>query len=216
MDGETRFWVAFSVFPGIGPVRFKLLLDYFGSATEAWNASVSTLKKIKLGEKLSEEFAHFRQTFDLDAYLTQLEKKHISVLTRTNPRYPALLKTISDAPFLLYIKGKKNDPPIDLDRTIGVVGTRKITPYGKEVTERLVRGLVSKGFTIVSGLAYGGMQSPIRRLLTQEGNHRSIRCGIDIIAPPSNAKLYNDIANGYRKRDAARAPANEGIVYGEK
>ena len=74
MDEETRCWVAFSVFPGIGPVRFKLLLDYFGSARDAWNANVPTLNKIKLGGKLSEEFAHFRQTFDIDAYLAQLEK----------------------------------------------------------------------------------------------------------------------------------------------
>ena len=53
MDEERKYWVAFSVFPGIGPVRFRLLFDYFGSAKKAWEAPARTLKAIKLGEKLT-------------------------------------------------------------------------------------------------------------------------------------------------------------------
>ena len=197
MDEETKRWVGFNVFDGIGPVRFKLLLDYFGTAAAAWKAPVDTLKKIHLGDKLSEGFDHFRKTYDLDGYLKELREKHVSVLTLTNPKYPKLLKEIPDAPFLLYLKGRKTDPPINLNKTIGVVGTRKITPYGIQVTERLVRDLVANGFTIVSGLAYG-VDAVAHRTAIESGGKTIgvLGCGIDIIAVSSNKDLYEKIEHG--------------------
>ena len=196
MDEEKKYWVAFSVFPGVGPVRFRLLIDYFGSAKAAWQASVATLKAIKLGEKLTDEFVDFRKTFPLDDYLHQLEKERVSVLTLNDPKYPKFLKQISDAPFLLYIKGHKNKEPINLERTIAVVGTRKITPYGVQVTARLVQGLVAHGFTIVSGLAYGVDACAHQATIDAGGKTIAVLgCGIDIIAPPSNARLYAALGN---------------------
>ena len=194
MDEEIAYWVGFSVFPGIGPVRFKLLLDYFGTARAAWKASGSTLKNIKLGERLTDEFIDFRRDFDVDDYLGQLEKERVSVLTLNDPKYPALLKQISDAPFLLYIKGHNNKEPINLERTIAVVGTRQITPYGAHVTQRLVQGLVAYGFTIVSGMAYGVDAAAHASAIDSGGKTIAVLgCGIDIIAPPSNARLYHQI-----------------------
>lgn len=197
MDQETKYWVAFSVFPGIGPVRFKLLYDYFGSAKAAWLANPQELRNIKLGEKLTCEFIAFRDTFDIERYLKQLEKLHVLVVTRNDPKYPKLLAQIPDPPFLLYIKGRNTGRPINLDRTIAVVGTRKITRYGEDVTSRLVTGLVSYGFTIVSGLAYGVDAAAHQAALDAGGKTIAVLgCGIDIIAPPSNARLYWNIANG--------------------
>ncbi len=194
MDEEKKCWVAFSVFPGIGPVRFKLLLNYFGSAKAAWRAPTSELKKIRLGEKLSDEFEHFRKTFDVEDYLVRLAKLHVSVLTLSDPKYPRLLREISDPPFLLYIKGRKTDSPINLDRTIAVVGTRKVTHYGVEVTQRIVSDLVACGFTIVSGLAYGVDAVAHQTAIDSGGKTIAVLgCGIDIIAPPSNARLYHQI-----------------------
>ena len=197
MDEETVCFIGFNVFPGVGPIRFKLLLDYFGTAREAWHAPLATLQKIKLGEKLSQEFDHFRKTFDLASYIANLDKLHVSVLTLKNPRYPRLLTRIPDAPFVLYVRGKKPVSPINLERTVAVVGTRKITPYGEEVTRRLTEGLVSYGCTIVSGLAYGVDAVAHRSAIDAGGKTIAVLgCGIDIIAPPSNARLYYDIADG--------------------
>ncbi|MBI5620035.1 DNA-protecting protein DprA [Candidatus Gottesmanbacteria bacterium] len=195
MDEETAYWVGFSVFPGIGPVRFKLLLNYFGSAKNAWLAPAETLKNIHLGDKLTDQFVDFRKKFDVDDYIVQLEKLHVSVLTLTEPKYPTLLKQIPDAPFLLYIKGHKNKEPIDLARTIAVVGTRQVTHYGVDVTQRIVEGLVAYGFTIVSGLAYGVDAVAHQTAIDSGGKTIAVLgCGIDIIAPPSNARLYHQIA----------------------
>lgn len=191
------YWVAFSVFPGVGPVRFKLLLDYFGNAKKAWLASGDSLKKIHLPQKLIDEFVAFRKIHDNEAYIKQLEHLHVSVIPITSAKYPHQLKEISDAPFLIYVKGIKTEHPIDMDRTIGVVGTRMITPYGREVTQRLVSGLVSYGFTIVSGLAYGVDAVAHQAAIDAGGKTIAVLgCGIDIIAPSSNARLYADIAGG--------------------
>ncbi len=204
---EKDYWVAFSVFPGIGPVRFKLLLDYFGSARKAWEAPASALKNIHLGNKLSDDFVEFRKSYDISSYLKDLRDKKIFVLTINDPRYPAHLKKISDPPFVLYVKGRstytqtragtREKVPLDLTRTIGVVGTRKITHYGTQVTKRLVTELVSYGFTIISGLAYGVDAVAHQSALDAGGKTIAVLgCGIDIIAPPSNARLYNTIADG--------------------
>jgi len=197
MDEETKCCVGFNVFDGIGPVRFKLLLDYFGTAKAAWDAPVTLLKKIHLGDKLTDEFDHFRKTYDLEKYIADLHREHVSVLTITNPKYPKLLKEIPDAPFLLYLKGTKTDPPINLAKTIGVVGTRNITPYGIQVTEKLVSELVACGFTIVSGLAYG-VDAVAHRTAIEAGGKTIgvLGCGIDIIAVQSNKDLYDKIEHG--------------------
>lgn len=182
MTEEQSYWVAFSVFPGIGPVRFGHLLNTFGTAKAAWFSP------------LSDKFIHFRKTFDLDEYLEKLNVLHVSVLTLGDPKYPKLLKEISDPPFLLYIRGKNTGEPINLNKTIAVVGTRKITPYGQEVTRRLVTGLVAHGFTIVSGLAYGVDAVAHQAAIDAGGKTIAVLgCGIDIIAPAGNAKLYRMI-----------------------
>lgn len=198
MDAETKAYVGFSVFPGIGPTRFRLLTEYFGSAEDAWNADEKILKKIKLGEKLTNDFTNFRRKFNIDEYISVLTREHISVLPITSARYPTLLKQIPDAPFLLYIRGKRNETPINFEKTIGVVGTRKITPYGIEITSRLTRDLVAYGFTIVSGLAYGVDAVAHQTAIDECGKTIAVLgCGVDVIAPPSNTNLYNEIIAGH-------------------
>ncbi len=127
---ERSYWIGFSVFPGIGPVRFGLLRKYFGSAKAAWEAPVTELEATGLGAKLTASFDTFRAQFDIDAYMRKLATEKVTTLLLSDARYPKLLAQIPDAPFVLYIKGKKPHVPIDLNRTIGIVGTRKITNYG--------------------------------------------------------------------------------------
>lgn len=183
MDQETAAWVGFSVCPGIGPVRFRLLLTHFGSAKAAWEAP------------LSDTFVRFRNSFDRDAYLLRLNKLHVSVLTLNNPKYPRLLKEISDAPFLLYVKGRGSK--INLEKTIAVVGTRRATQYGEDVTKKIVRGLVARGFTIVSGMACGVDAVAHKTAIEAGGKTIAVLgCGIDIMAPSSNASLYWAIVHG--------------------
>lgn len=197
MTDEEKHWVGFSVFPGIGPVRFKLLLEYFGTAKKAWEAPRESFREIRLGDRLTDEFIRFRESFSLDRYVRDLQRLGVSVLTSEDVRYPSLLRAISDPPYILYIKGKKGDGEWDIGRSIAVVGTRKMTAYGKEVTERLVTDLTAYGCTIVSGMAYGIDAAAHARAIECSGKTIAVLgCGIDVIAPASNSSLYHAITEG--------------------
>lgn len=116
-------------------------------------------------------------------------------LTIDNPKYPRLLKEISDPPKVLYVRGSGSK--INLEKTIAVVGTRRVTSYGATVTRNLVRELVNKGFTIVSGLALGVDTIAHETALDSGGKTIAVLgCGIDIIAPPRNTDLYWRIVQG--------------------
>ena len=149
---EKDYWIAFSCFSQIGPKKFRLLLKYFGSAKKAWEAGEDEWKKINLGQKTIENFLVFRRDFDLSSYFLRLKNLGVNSLILEDKNYPENLKRIDNSPFVLYLLG--NLEPKDV-LSLGVVGTRKITSYGKEVTEKLVGDLVASGLTIVSGLCYG-------------------------------------------------------------
>jgi len=196
-EKELKYWLGFSAFPGIGPLRFKLLLDYFGSAEAAWQADTKILLKIRLGEKLTAKFDHFRKSFLLDDYVSGIEKKEIKVVTIKDKGYPSLLAQISDAPFLLYVRG---DPSVlsEVRPRIAVVGTRKITGYGEEVTRKITQGLVDARVTIVSGMAYG-VDAVAHEVAVENGGKTIavLGCGVDIIHPRANTTLYWQIIKKY-------------------
>lgn len=196
---ERLYWLAFSAFPGVGPVRFKLLLDFFGTAKTAWNVSKKDLIKINFGEKLSEKFDQFRREFSIEGYVKKLKENEINFLILTDEKYPKLLKEISDPPFILYVKGKRKHAEVDWDigKSIAVVGTRKITNYGREVTRLIVAQLVSAGLTIVSGLAIGVDAAAHEAALEAGGKTIAVLgCGVDCCNPRTNQGLYNKIISG--------------------
>lgn len=120
----------------------------------------------------------------------------IRTVSLGDKRYPPLLREISDPPRVLYVRGRGSK--INLLKTIAVVGTRHVTAYGRQVTKKLVTELVEKGFTIVSGLATGVDTVAHRAAIEAGGKTIAVLgCGIDIIAPPSNATLYWDIVCGH-------------------
>lgn len=196
MDEETKYILAFSVFPGIGPVRFSLLRNYFGSVQRMWEASVQEFRKTGLGEELTKSFDSFRNTFDSTEYQKKLNDHHIGVLTIDDPRYPKLLKEIPDPPFLLSVLGKNTGSPIDMEKTIAVVGTRKATAYGITVTKELVRDLVREGYTIISGMAYGIDAVAHETAIALGGKTIAVLgCGVDICAPYRNMHIYRKLAH---------------------
>lgn len=187
---EKLFWLGFSAFPGIGPYRFKLLRDYFGSAETAWKADKKTLLDVGLGKKLVEQFVDFQREFSPEGYREDLEKKNITAVTQDEKSYPELLREIPDPPIALYIRGDINRLST-MEHCIAVVGTRKMSFYGAEVTKNITRGLVESGCTIVSGLAYGVDTVAHKTAVENTGATIAVLgCGVDIIHPSSNATLY--------------------------
>lgn len=189
---EKQYWVAFSTFEGIGPMRFKLLLDYFGSAKAAYNADRKQLMTIGLGQKLIEEFIDFRNKFNFDSYFFRLKKKGIEVVCAEEQSYPETLKEIYDTPPVMYVKIKEAGliSKIFSQKTIAVIGTRKMTNYGKEVTEKITSQLVKKGFVVVSGLARGVDRVAHETAIKNRGITVAVfGTGLESVYPPEHKAL---------------------------
>lgn len=190
---ERDYWLGFNIFPGIGPKRFYYLLKKFGSASKAWQASGDQLKETNLPKDIVQKFLEFRKNFVLTSEVLRLEKYLIKFLIIDDEEYPNNLKKIDTAPPLIYIKGRIL--PQD-SLSIAVVGTRKITAYGREVTEKLVRGLTAFGITIVSGLARGVDSVAHRVALGNAGRTLAVLgSGLDRIYPPENKVLAEKIVS---------------------
>jgi DNA processing protein len=183
--------LGFSIVRGIGPARFKLLIDYFGSAISAWSAPEAKLREIGLGAKLTAELGKFRAGFSAETTIAKFHHEGIQVITRIEPQFPRELLEIPDPPIVLYIKGRL---PVDWNRAIAVVGTRAPTPYGTQMTITLSRQLAQSGCLIVSGLAKGvdGLAHTAAVEL-EKPTVAVLGCGVDIIYPPQHKDLYETI-----------------------
>ncbi|MCL5433295.1 MAG: DNA-processing protein DprA, partial [Patescibacteria group bacterium] len=161
----------------------------------AWNASSKDLKLL-VGESLTTKFEEFKKKFSVKKYSDKLKSKKVSFLVLTDKEYPKLLKQIKNPPFLIYFKG--DIKTFKNEKTIGIVGTRKITQYGKEVTEQFTEKLVDANFTIISGLAFG--VDAVSHKTAIESNGKTIAVlgsGVDLCFPLSNKAIYNSIVEKY-------------------
>ncbi len=118
-----------------------------------------------------------------------------NTITIENKRYPELLREIGkEAPERLYYKGNWN--PEIFENCLAVVGSRRMTSYGRKITEQLVTEIAAAGVTIVSGFMYGGDEAAHRAAVEMGGRTIAVMpCGIDIIHPEYQEELYNEILN---------------------
>ncbi len=189
--------MAFSHCDGIGPMRFTALMKHFKSAQKAYEANLDQIKKV-IEPRWAEKFIEFRSRFDQAKKFEELKKKQIKVVPFTSRSYPKQLCNISDPPICLYVKGNIEafdfDPPVGGDYYFAVVGTRKPTSYGIQIAKKFSSELAQSGFIIVSGMAIG--IDTIAHRAALEAGTRTIAvlgCGVDIVYPPSNRSLYEDI-----------------------
>lgn len=190
MESDLPYYVALSQAPGIGQKRFKVLTENFKSAREVWESSEKLLKQI-LDPSVFEKFNKFRHDVVPEKIFADIYRKDIKILTLLDKTYPEKLKEIFDPPPVLYIKGEFK--PED-NLALAVVGTRRVTAYGREVTEILVRELSSSGLTIVSGMARG--VDSLAHKTALDCGCRTIAvlgCGVDIIYPAQNVILAKEI-----------------------
>lgn len=192
MQEDTKFWVGFSLVNGIGPVRVEKLLDYFGDLQSAWKAGRGQLAAAGLHPKLSQRLAALRQQTDLDQLLDDLQERGYRVLTWEDAAYPRRLRHISQSPFVLYLKGSLVEGDI---WSAAVVGTRRYSSYGRQVTENITRVLAGQGITIVSGLARGIDGIAHRAALDAGGRSLAVLgSGLDQIYPPEHRDLAENIS----------------------
>lgn len=188
---DVRYWVGFSLIPGVGPVRLARLIDHFGDLEVAWRANATQLARAGLDTRTVEAVVAYRQTLDVDSQLARAERLGVKLLTLEDPRYPERLRQVYAPPPLIYVWGEVL--PQD-DLSVSVVGTRRATVYGRQATERIVSGLARAGVTIISGLARGIDSYAHKTTLDSGGRTLAVLgCGVDVVYPSENARLARSI-----------------------
>lgn len=191
MSDEIRYWIGFNFVRGVGAVRFQALCDYFGSAEAAWHAPADALRATGLGQKIVENILQARGQINLDKTWEKLIQQQIQVITLLDEGYPRRLKELPQPPPVLYLRGTLL--PQD-DWAVAVVGTRRMTTYGRAVTEDIAQFLVAQGITIISGLARGIDGAAHAAALNQGGRTLAVLgCGVDQIYPPEHRQLAERI-----------------------
>lgn len=195
MMDNIAYLLALHSIDGLGPIRLKAILDYFKDPKLAWEASSSELLKIGIPRPTVDLLVETRKKLDPQNYMESIKSADIKWMTIFDEGYPKLLKQIYDPPIVLYYKGEIL--PQD-EKAIAVVGTRKMTGYGKVVTDQFTQGLVAAGLTIVSGLARGVDAQAHKSAIDALGRTLAVLGGgLSQIYPPENRQLAQNIVEGH-------------------
>ena len=192
---ESDCHLAFSIAPRIGPKRFLDLLKVFGSAHSAWSASFENLKKAGLGEKILDVFIGFRSTFNIELEKKKLKESGVVFIAQCDKGYPQSLKELPNPPIGIFAKGDSG--LLSEQNILAVVGSRKTTQYGRDVTTSLVTEIAKQGVVIISGLALGIDAIAHSSSLDSEGKTIAVLgCGVNCCYPQENYNLYKKILAG--------------------
>jgi DNA processing protein len=188
---DTKYWVGFTLIPGIGRVRLSRLEQHFGKLERAWQASSTELETAGLDNRSIESVISNRSKISLDDEMEKLERYKVTVLTIKDEAYPFRLKEIYEPPPVIYVRGSLT--PED-DWSLAVVGTRRPTFYGREVSEQIAGDLARNRITIISGLAKGIDATAHRAALDSGGRSIAVfGCGLDIVYPREHVQLARQI-----------------------
>lgn len=186
-----KYWLGFSLVPGIGPKRLLLLAQAFGDLSSAWQASESQLRAAGLDAETTASLLRMQTQLDLDGEMSCIERVGAHLLTPEDDAYPDLLRNLPDAPLTLYMRGTlvAHD-----ELALAIVGTRKASGYGRDAAAYFSRQLAAQGVTIVSGLAHGIDAVAHRNAIEAGGRTIAVMgCGIDRIYPPDHSDLARQI-----------------------
>ncbi len=189
---EVLHWLALRLVPGLGTVGALKLLEKLKSPQAVFRATASELEGAGMSPAQARNIASgcsFEDAVDQQQKMINAGAQLISI---QDPRYPRRLREIFDPPIVLFAIGRTELMPTPC---IGVVGTRSPTPYGMAAAERLSADLSRAGLTIVSGLARGIDATAHQATLKDGGDTVAILgCGVDIVYPSNNRRLYDEIA----------------------
>lgn len=191
MEDWKQYWVGFNLVKGIGPTRLRSLLDAFGDAQSAWLASRQDLEQHGLHPKLIDNLFLVKHSARLDQAWEKIQKSEIQVLTWNDADYPRSLREIDQSPPVLYLLGEVND----LEHpAVAVVGTRRMTQYGRQATKELTTELSRRGISVVSGLARGVDAAAHQAAMDAGGRTLAVLgSGVDQIYPPEHRKMAERI-----------------------
>jgi DNA processing protein len=221
MDNERLHWLALAAVKGVGSVRFRALLEAFGSAEAAWAASPAQLRQVGLPQPVFENLLAAREQTDLAVFERELERYEVKALTWNDADYPRRLKELEQAPPVLYVRG---DLLPEDDWAVAIVGTRRVTNYGSQVAQDLAAFLARHGVTVVSGLAKGVDGLAHKAALDAGGRTLAVVAhGLDMVYPVEHRGLAIEMAKSgallsdyalHTPPDSANFPPRNRIISG--
>ena len=192
MVDEIFYWLALSLTPGVGSTLIKRLVDQFDNPEAVFQAPMKELLRIEgLGEKVVLEIRKGPPEKAVERELSLLKEVGGAILTLKDDAYPKRLRDIYDPPAVLYVRGelKKED-----ELAVSIVGSRKTSPYGRWITEKVSQELSRHGVTIVSGMARGIDSLAHWGAISAGGRTIAVLgCGVDVIYPSENRNLFRKI-----------------------
>ena len=189
---EELYWLALKLVPGLGTRTSAKLLDRFRTPQAIFRASRTELEAAGISGAVAQSLASGCTFDDAAAQQEKMLATETVLVTMGDPRYPQPLREIFDPPILLFARGR-----VELLQTLmlGVVGTRRPTPYGLAVSERVSADLAHAGLTIVSGMARGIDSGAHKGALSVGGDTVAVLgCGADVVYPSENRKLAAELA----------------------
>lgn len=176
---------------GIRPDAAAGLLRYFGTAEAAYYAGAKEYELLSLPARLYRSLLD-KKLEGVERVLETCDRQGISLLTCMDAAYPERLLQLDDHPLILYVKGTL--PRVDGEVAIGMVGSRKCTPYGQSMAGRIAMDLARSNAVVVSGMAEGIDAAALKGALQGGGRVISVLAGgVDVIYPACNRWLYEDI-----------------------
>ena len=193
MSGDL-YYIWLSLACGAGSALPQNLLGVFGNAESIYTAKKDELKQrcgFEIDGGIFERLVA-KELGEAESTLEFCAKNNVSVLNCGDGLYPGRLKGIRAAPVVLYYRGRM--PDIDDNLCVAMVGTRKMTDYGKTAAYELAYELAACGAVIVSGMAEGIDSASHKGCLAAGGVTIAVfGCGIDKVYPPENKKLMDKI-----------------------
>lgn len=188
-----KYWIWLAELPGLRNQTRLALLEHFGTPEDIYYADPG---EVLLVENMTREQADLLENKSLEAadrILGDCRRLRLRILTIQDADYPDRLRNIYDPPCVLYVKGHM--PAFDEELVVAVVGTRDATPYGVKCADKIGGQLAAGGALVVSGLARGIDSVAVRGALRSGGVTVGVLgCGIDVVYPPENRYLYEDVA----------------------
>ena len=220
---DLRSLIALTLVPGVGPARVRALLAAFGTASTVLQMPARRLMAVEgVGPQTAKALAAFQDWDEVDRQLDAADRCGAWPLMLSDTRYPRLLAETYDPPPLLWVLGLM---PEDDSRALAIVGTRRVSAYGRRAAERFGFDVARAGWTVVSGLAYGVDAAAHQAALDAGGRTVAVLgSGVDRIYPSRHTRLARAIVDGGgavlsefplgTKPDATNFPRRNRIVAG--
>lgn len=209
---KKKYWIWLSLVPHLGSKKKEILLRLYKNPETIYQLEEKELLEIKgIGEKTIQYIVNKNIKASVEQHMEYMRKNNIDIISIYDKEYPSKLKEIYDPPISLYSKGNKS---ILNQKSIGIVGCREATEYGKSAAKYFAYHLAREGINIISGLAKGvdsyahigaicakvGKNNPQVRSYSQKNKNENcgkaiavVGNGLDRVYPKENEGLAEQI-----------------------